>query len=131
MNNIFDDIAASTAEALGRFDLEISATEIRRLIQLPAKPGFGQFAVPLFGFAKKLRQPPPKIAARVAETIVCPENIHEIKAVGGFLNFWVFLLLQSRCHSFQKHQDKDLHIIHNRCKHFHQLLSLPFFPPLT
>jgi arginyl-tRNA synthetase len=88
MNNIFDDIAAATAQALDRLDLEISATEIRRLIQLPAKPGFGQFAVPLFGFAKKLRQPPPKIAERVAETIACPESIHEIKAVGGFLNFW-------------------------------------------
>ncbi|MFC1475664.1 arginine--tRNA ligase [Candidatus Zixiibacteriota bacterium] len=88
MNNIFDDIAASTAEALSRLDLEVSAAEIRRLIQLPTKPGFGQFAIPLFGFAKMLRQAPPVIAEKAAELIQCPAGIREIKPVSGFLNFW-------------------------------------------
>lgn len=88
MSSIFGNIAAATAEALGRLDLEIRADEIGRLIQLPDKPGFGHFAVPLFGLAKKLRQPPQGIAEKVAELIIPPETIGEVKPIGGFLNFW-------------------------------------------
>jgi len=88
MENIFDDIAVSTALALGKLGLAVPAEEIGRLIQFPSKPGFGQFAIPLFGFARKLHQGPSKIAQGVTEVIACPAAIREVKAIDGFLNFW-------------------------------------------
>jgi len=88
MGNILDDIAVSTAAALGELELTVTPEEIARLIQIPYKPGFGHFAIPLFGFAKKLRQAPQAIATRVSEIIQRPEAIAEIRPVNGFLNFW-------------------------------------------
>jgi len=88
MSNVFDDITEATAAALAGIGAETSTDEIARLIELPTKPGFGQFAIPLFPFAKQLRQGPPVIAQKVTETIKKPDSIEEITAVGGYLNFW-------------------------------------------
>jgi len=88
MKSIFDDIAEATAEALISLGLETSPEEIRRQIQLPDKPGFGDFAVPLFGFAKRLRQAPPALAEKVVAIVSRPDSVEKIKALSGFLNFW-------------------------------------------
>ncbi len=91
MGNILEDIAVSTSAALGELELTVTTEEIARLIQIPYKPGFGHFAIPLFGFAKKLRRPPQAIAEQVSGIIQRPEAIAEVKPVSGFLNFWEVL----------------------------------------
>ncbi len=85
---IIEAIADATASALRKIGVEVGSNEIARLIQQPQKPGFGQFAIPLFQFAGKVKLSPPVIAEKVCEQIERPPVIREIKAVGGFVNFW-------------------------------------------
>ena len=50
MTTIIEAIAAVTAAALREIGADVGSDEIVRLIQQPNKPGFGQFAVPIFQF---------------------------------------------------------------------------------
>ena len=86
--DFFQEIAESTAAALGKLGLEVPAEDIARSIEFPNKPGFGHIAVPLFSFAGRLRQPPAVIAQRVAELIARPLSISKVAAISGYLNFW-------------------------------------------
>jgi arginyl-tRNA synthetase len=50
--------------------------------------GHGDYASPAgLKLARVLRQPPPQIAARIAETIVAPEGSATAEASGGYVNF--------------------------------------------
>jgi arginyl-tRNA synthetase len=50
--------------------------------------GHGDYASPAgLKLARILRQPPPQIAARIAETIVMPEGSATAEASGGYVNF--------------------------------------------
>jgi arginyl-tRNA synthetase len=50
--------------------------------------GHGDYASPAgLKLARVLRQPPPQIAARIAETIVVPEGSATAEASGGYVNF--------------------------------------------
>jgi arginyl-tRNA synthetase len=50
--------------------------------------GHGDYASPAgLKLARALRQPPPQIAARIAETIVVPEGSATAEASGGYVNF--------------------------------------------
>ncbi|ACY15976.1 arginyl-tRNA synthetase [Haliangium ochraceum DSM 14365] len=70
----------AVAEALS-LDPELFA------VTAPPRPELGDFAVGCFPAAKALGQPPPKLAAQVAERFAPGEYLSEVKATGPFVNF--------------------------------------------
>ncbi len=68
------------------FDLDLRPDEIP--FSFPPKPEMGDAATPLaFSLAKRLRMPPPKITAALAETPLTA--VREIRAAGGYLNLFL------------------------------------------
>ncbi len=55
----------------------------------PPKPGMGDYAVPLFPFAKTLRAAPPALAARVAAAFEPGDGLLQVVAAGPYLNVHV------------------------------------------
>lgn len=81
------DFVTCIAEAIAKVaDLDIN--EIKSSIEIP-KPGMGDYAFPCFKLAKILRKAPPIIAKDIAEKIVKPDFISEIKVVNAYINFYV------------------------------------------
>jgi len=69
--------------------LELDAAEIERLLQTPTDSSMGDYALPCFKLAKKLRKAPPAIAQELAEKIEHGPPFEKIEAVNGYLNFFV------------------------------------------
>jgi len=67
----------------------LSAEEISGILEIPPRPDMGDFAFPCFRLAKEYRMAPPAIAQQLADEIEPQDYLSEIKAVGGFLNFYV------------------------------------------
>ena len=70
-----------------------SATEgdkenIFTLIEKPKDEAMGDAAFPCFSLSKVLRKAPNMIAAELAEKITADDVVGEVKAVGGYLNFF-------------------------------------------
>lgn len=83
MPDIAETIRRQIAAAL---DLEdASAVQVGR----PPRPEMGDFAVPMFPFAKLLRNAPPRIAAQVVEAFQPGEGLAEATAAGPFVNYRV------------------------------------------
>ena len=54
----------------------------------PAPPGQGDLASPVaFMLARRLRKPPPQIAAEIAARLVAPAGVTAVRAARGFINF--------------------------------------------
>lgn len=66
----------------------ISPQEIMTLLEIPPSPEMGDFALPCFSFAKKLRQSPVKIALDLKNRLKSIDGIERMEAVGGYLNFY-------------------------------------------
>jgi arginyl-tRNA synthetase len=94
---IRDVISAALTEGVRAFgidgevpDLELSRTKVADR---------GEYASPAgLKLAKALRQAPPSIASRLAETISVPESAATVQAIGGYVNFkltpeWLQLLV--------------------------------------
>lgn len=58
------------------------------LIEKPKDEAMGDAAFPCFSLSKVLRKAPNMIAAELAEKITADDVIGEVKAVGGYLNFF-------------------------------------------
>ena len=61
-------------------------------IEIPPNPAMGDFAFPCFSLAKVYRKAPPAIAGELAEKLKAlggNEHFTEIRATGGYLNFFV------------------------------------------
>ena len=58
------------------------------LIEKPKDEAMGDAAFPCFSLSKVLRKAPNMIAADLAEKITADDVIGEVKAVGGYLNFF-------------------------------------------
>ena len=67
----------------------LTSEEISQLIEIPPKPEMGDFAFPCFRLAKSYHKAPPMIAQDLKESIGDQAFLSEIKAVGGYLNFYV------------------------------------------
>lgn len=68
---------------------DLSNEEILKLIEIPPKSDMGDFAFPCFRLAKIYHKAPPMIAQDLVAAIGKPDFLSDIKAVGGFLNFYV------------------------------------------
>ena len=69
--------------------LDVPAAEIESLVQVPAEAAMGDYALPCFQLAKKLRKAPPAIAGELAAKIEQGPPFDTIEAVKGYLNFFV------------------------------------------
>ena len=67
----------------------LTSEEISQLIEIPPKPGMGDFAFPCFRLAKSYHKAPPMIAQDLKESIGDQAVLSEIKVIGGYLNFYV------------------------------------------
>lgn len=64
-------------------------SEIVRLIEVPPSDDMGDFAFPCFPLSRTLKKNPKQIADQLCESLVLPPEIQEVKAVSGYLNFYV------------------------------------------
>lgn len=67
----------------------VSESEIYDAISVPPTPDMGDYALPCFKFAKALRKSPVAIAEEFAKSFDFGEEIEEVSAVNGYLNFKV------------------------------------------
>ncbi|UCG89631.1 MAG: arginine--tRNA ligase [Candidatus Heimdallarchaeota archaeon] len=80
----------STIIGLLQQALSLSEKEISELLDIPPNPKFGDISFPCFKLSKKFNKTPQLIAEELENVIKIPEDsiVREIKAVGGFLNFF-------------------------------------------
>lgn len=78
--NPFESIVAPILAAFP----ELSAEDIS--VGTPPKIEMGDVAIPLFLAAKKLKTPPPKLAAEAAEKVAFGPEVTEAKPLGPYLN---------------------------------------------
>jgi arginyl-tRNA synthetase len=79
-------IGAALVEAVRSLEVEGDLPDLE--LGRAAGAGHGDYASPAgLKLARVLRQPPPQIAARIAETIVVPDRSAAAEASGGYVNF--------------------------------------------
>jgi arginyl-tRNA synthetase len=70
--------------------LEMEATAVDAMLEAPHQPEHGDLALPCFKLAKKLRKPPPAIAAELSGKLAAkglPEGLASVTQVAAYLNF--------------------------------------------
>lgn len=84
MQLVLNPFAAAAARAVGA-----ALNQDPDLFQVtaPPRPELGDFAVGCFPAAKALKEPPPRLAARVAEAFQPDQWLAEAHAAGPFVNF--------------------------------------------
>ena len=78
------ELAAALAPAAG-----LEASEAAAMLETPPSADMGDFAFPCFKLAKTLRKAPPQIAADLKEKVELPAFVSEVRAAGGYLNFFI------------------------------------------
>jgi arginyl-tRNA synthetase len=77
-----------TAEILSQF-IPMQKEELLLLLERPKQTGFGDVSVPCFTLAKELKKSPAIIANELSEKIKNP-YFHQVKAVGGYINIFIY-----------------------------------------
>ena len=86
-NVLAGPVAEVLKGALARLGVEDVAVE--ELLEVPPKPGMGDYAFPCFQLAKALRRAPAAIAADVAGAVGDAPGIERVEAVGAYVNFFL------------------------------------------
>jgi arginyl-tRNA synthetase len=68
--------------------LEMEPGQVDSMLETPPSPDLGDWAFPCFTLAKKLRKAPPAIAADLSAQLADLEGVKEVRAAGGYLNFF-------------------------------------------
>ena len=68
---------------------DITKEEIAQTLVVSADTSKGDFCLPCFRFAKKLRQVPQQIADSLRDSIKKPDYVKDIQSVAGYLNFYI------------------------------------------
>ena len=82
------DYKAQIAQAISKI-IDLDAAELAAMIEVPSDAKMGDFALPCFKLAGRLKKAPPAIAAELAKTMQKPQGIDEINVAGGYLNFFI------------------------------------------
>ncbi|MFO8007456.1 MAG: arginine--tRNA ligase [Candidatus Brocadiia bacterium] len=69
--------------------LPVDEEELLELLETPPSPEMGDYALPCFTLAGRLKQPPQQIAAGLAEEVGLPDDVREVRAEGPYLNFFL------------------------------------------
>jgi len=76
-------------QALKKSKISMTELEVSQLIEIPPSIDLGDFALPCFSFAKKLKKSPQLIAQEISKHIKSDKNLEEIKINGPYLNFFL------------------------------------------
>lgn len=76
----------SIATAVAKTDT-FSEEEVLQLLTIPQETTHGNFSLPCFALAKKMRQAPKIIAEILSTKIELPQGISKVEPVNGYLNF--------------------------------------------
>lgn len=68
---------------------EITESELAKWLEVPPDEKLGDFALPCFGLAKKLRRSPVQIAEELAQALTGEATLARVQAVSGYLNLFV------------------------------------------
>jgi len=83
------DLKALIAEPLGSIITELSAEDIRALLEYPPNPDMGDVALPCFQLSKVLRRSPVQIAEELAKEFPASPMVERVEAVKGYLNVFI------------------------------------------
>lgn len=78
----------SIATAVAKTDA-FSETEVLQLLSIPQETTHGNFSLPCFALAKKMRKAPKLIAEELATQIQLPKELSKVEPVNGYLNFFI------------------------------------------
>ena len=78
----------SIATAVAKTDT-FSEEEVLQLLTIPQETTHGNFSLPCFALAKKMRQAPKIIAEILSTKIELPQGISKVEPVNGYLNFFI------------------------------------------
>jgi arginyl-tRNA synthetase len=67
----------------------LDAGEVMRLLEIPPEPGLGEYAFPCYVLARRFKNPPPAIAAELAEKMEPTGQLEKALNAGSYLNFYV------------------------------------------
>ena len=88
---MLENIHKSLSQAISNIEeiqeAGISGENLLNLLERPKNSSFGDIALPCFIIAKKLKIPPPKAAALLADKLLLPNSISKVQVTGPFLNF--------------------------------------------
>lgn len=81
----FEQSIAAAVAKTGTFLEE----EVLQLLTVPQETTHGNFSLPCFALAKKLRKAPKIIAETLATEIELPQGISKVEPINGYLNFFI------------------------------------------
>ncbi len=84
-----DQIKYKIAHSLSKKIPDCNADKIASMLEIPPEPDLGDYALPCFPFAKKLKKSPVEIAREIAETTDCSEIVDTMNPAGPYLNISV------------------------------------------
>lgn len=84
MHAMEDLIAAALAE-----HLPLEPEELADLLETPPSPEMGDYGLPCFTLAPRLRRAPRQIAAELQGSVALPAGVREARAEGPYLNFFL------------------------------------------
>lgn len=85
MTSSFEQAIGAAITALGH----MPESEVLSLLTVPQDPSHGNFSLPCFSLAKKLRKAPKIIAEELATQIQLPTGFSKVEPVNGYLNFYI------------------------------------------
>ena len=83
------DFKLKVADIIEGLQLDLEKEEIISLIEIPPESKMGDYAFPMFKFAKKFRKAPNAIAEELVKTIELNEYFTKIVNMGPYINFFV------------------------------------------
>lgn len=84
-----EEISKILIQALKKEKINISESEIVKLIEIPPSSEMGDFAVPCFSLASKMKMNPHEIALKLRENILASKEFEDIQVEGPYINFFV------------------------------------------
>lgn len=78
----------SIAAAVAKTEV-FSEEEVLQLLTIPQETTHGNYSLPCFALAKKLRKAPKIIAETLATQIELPQGMSKVEPINGYLNFFI------------------------------------------
>jgi arginyl-tRNA synthetase len=83
------DIKQAIADLIAAEISQMTAEELRGLLEIPTDETLGDYALPCFRLAKTLRKAPPLIASDLADRLAGQKLFEKVEAVNGYLNMFI------------------------------------------